>query len=196
MAIIDPGTNCAVRFSSFVTAETAGVRRVTEWRHKSQIFFAGQTSGKNWQERMAMLTRFLSESALFKLCDVYVIEAQHENNVLITLGCIVGIITTMRQNEVVVRTKRSGNDAVETMPYVIATMKASIKSAVIKNVLGITLRSKKPLADIKDLGIQVAKKIATDMGDEATLEMLVDDAKIDDIADTVCYERGFYMILE
>ena len=179
VAIIDPGTNSAIRFCVYRYSPQSGITCEVVM----QTFIAGTASGDNYTERMSMLSRSLMEHSLFRCADLYVIESQFENNVTITLGVLIGIISTIRSADVSTRTKRTGTITVDKIPYDIMTMCPSMKSAVIVD----TLHAKPNSKNIKDLGIHAAIQICQKYNDGATLEMLNDSTKKDDIADTVCY---------
>ena len=114
------------------------------------------------------------------------VEHQFENNVVISLGIIVGIIMSMRNKEVSERIKRTGVRAIDSIPFLILTLEPSMKTAMIKNYAKISKN------DMKTPGIEAAIKICSEIGDVETLNLLESGGKIDDIADTVCYEYAFY----
>jgi hypothetical protein len=189
VAIIDPGTNCAIRYSIF-----GNVGGRVEWRHVSQYFFAGTNVGSCYVERMSMLARELASSELFKTVDLYLIESQYESNVTISLGALVGIISTLRSGEVCVRTKRTGVVAVEKLPYIISTINPRYKTHLFKKHM--QPAEIKNLGDVKECGKHMARLICRMIGDRTTFDMMADVGKSDDIADTVCYESALYEILQ
>ena len=186
VAIIDPGTNCAARYSTFEFKHGELV-----WEHFCQDYFAGDATGKNYVERMAMMARYFSKNEMFLGADIYLIEDQFKANVIITLGMLIGMIVTAREREMEEYVKRgSGVAAVKKMPYLILGLDTRMKTGIIRDHLP---KSKK---DIKTEAIEVAQLLCEKIGDTETLQMLTENAKKDDIADTVCYEAAFYKFIK
>lgn len=179
VAIIDPGTNCAVRYSML----NGPARVATTFEQK---FFKGTVTGNNAIERFAMMAAFLKNDSKFCSVDLYLLEEQFESNVHLIFGVIVGIIAGLRCDSMTTRVKRGGNVAVESIPWDVYTLPQSIKRSVI---------GKCKSTDTKDRAIARATEICTAIGDGQTLSLLISGGKIDDIADTVCYEYGLYCTL-
>jgi len=76
------------------------------------------------------------------------------------------------------------------MPYLILGLDTRMKTGIIRDHLP---KSKK---DIKTEAIEVAQLLCEKIGDTETLQMLTENAKKDDIADTVCYEAAFYKFIK
>jgi hypothetical protein len=182
VAIIDPGTNTAIRYCVYRLNEQNNVM----CEIVAQDFIPGTASGTNYVQRMSMLTRTLVNQWMFKVADLYVIESQFENNVSVTLGVIMGIISGIRLNDVTLRTKRTGMVTVDKISYEVMTIHPAMKSSIILQITG----TKPKAADIKILGVQAAINICEKYNDQTTLTLMKDSSKNDDIADTVCYAEA------
>lgn len=191
---IDPGTNCAFRHCALKVSSVSpeGVASF-ETRMLGQTFFHGPTTGKDYVERMQMLSKHMIGDPACMKSDIYAIEGQFKSNVTITLGVLIGIISTLRSQEVSVRTKRTGACVPANMPYMIAELPTTLKSCGIRHVLS-TL-DKIPKEKLKRAACVAATKICTDLGDADTLKLMTDVTKSDDIADTVCYEYALFAYL-
>lgn len=190
VAILDPGTNCAIRYETF----EVGLGGTYRWTHMFQTFFAGSVAGTCYVERMAMLSRELLASEMFRTCDLYVAESQFENNVTVSLGVIIGLISAARCGDVTVRTKeRTGAIALNSMSYVITTINPRYKTKVIAMYL--RPDEIKAQKDLKKRGELAAIRICSQIYDAVTIEMLTTLSKSDDIADTVCYAKALELLL-
>lgn len=206
-ALIDPGTNCAIRTVDYEYANGVLVSRTLV----AQRLFRLTGTGDSYIERMNMLALRMSECAELGTVDAYLLEQQFESNVVITLGVIIGIIAALRKDEMRLRQKRTGTICVERMSYEVFLMNASIKSdgiAYASSLAGIDfaaaamaevcpIRPKKMAAKDKSLalktaGIYAAKYIAA--SEEETMALLL-DTKADDVADLVCYECALWFML-
>jgi hypothetical protein len=187
LAVVDPGTNCAIRY---VTVRTLiyreGAQSDLAVHIACQTFFHGTTAGDSYSERMAMLYLQLSSDRCFLKADFYVIEEQFENNVILTVGVLTGIITSLRACGIEIRTKRSGNQEPASLPYRILTTPCQFKTYAINFHEGPS--GKQTKADIKDRGVAAALKICDRDGDFRTIQMITAGSKADDIADSVCHE--------
>jgi hypothetical protein len=194
---IDPATNCAFRHTTVRTLEypvPGGPARI-QVRIRGQTFFRGSTAGGTYVERMAMLSRHLEADPHFKESDFYIIEDQFKTNVAISVGVIIGHIGAARAREVVVRTKRSGNQEPDGMPYAILTIPCKFKRHAI-NFWEDCPPGKLPEDQIKRLACAAAAKICARDGDQATIRLMDETAKNDDIADVVCHEYAIRAFLE
>ena len=187
VAVIDPGTNMAIRYCIFSSNGRGGVM----YRPISQFFFRGDLAGVNYVERMAVMSSQLLNSDIFKTVDLYIVEKQFETNVELSVGVIVGIISLLRAKDLVLKEKRSGNVAPESLSYQIMTVPAKVKKTAIEAVIGKLAKG----ADLKEGAKLAAHAICERDGDAQCLEMLRTHAKNDDIADTVCYVEGIVMCI-
>jgi len=191
IAVIDPGTNCAIRHSEVtLTVPNSNGRAGFNTRPLGQRFYAGGTAGKNYVERMAGLAAFLEGDQLFWQAHFYLVESQFEMNVAITVGVLIGIISSRRgarpEN---FRRKRTGTLAAE-LPYEILGVPPQLKSHSIHAICGQRPAQK----DIKELSIRAATEICRNIGDAEGASYL-NGKKADDAADTVCMEHAIYSFL-
>lgn len=187
VAIIDPGTNMAIRFCAYRSNGNGGIQYVPVY----QYFFRGSLAGDTYVERVAVMCHEIGKFDIFKTVDLYLIEKQFELNVELSVGVIVGAISTLRRDTLVLHRKRSGNVEPESLAYQIMTIPATVKKLAIETVTG---ERPKPAA-LKEMGTVAAMMICEGLRDERGMEMLQAHTKCDDIADTICYAEGLAIIL-
>ncbi len=191
-AIIDPGTSMAIRYCEYHVRALAPGSNGVQCRILGQAFISSKAMGKNYVERIARIDQILNDDELFKTADVYIIEAQFELNVAISVGVILGILSGIRRDGIKTRVKRgSGVVTIDDLGYDVFSVPSQFKSQIILEQTG----SKPTRANIKELGNQAALKLCTAYDDEATLNLMADSSKIDDISDTVCYGEALLKFL-
>jgi hypothetical protein len=187
IGVIDPGTNCAIRYIALRTLiHREGGQSDIAVQIACQTFFHGATAGDTYSDRMAMLYLKLQADPCFLRASFYIIEEQFENNVMLTVGVLVGIITALRAGSAEIRVKRSGNQEPVSLPYTILTSPCQFKTYAINAHEPPCGKISK--AEIKDRGVAAALKICERDGDVRTIQMITSTSKADDIADTVCHE--------
>jgi hypothetical protein len=178
MAFVDPGTNAAVRY---IEARLGEGR--PEFRVAGQEFFRckGKCAGADYSENSALLGKQLASSALFGGADYYFLENQHEKNVMITLGYIIGVLGALRAGELEVATrKRTEGYVVVRMPYRVLGVPTWYKGDVMN-------RLAPGAGDLKERAVAAAKMICERDGDDESLALMREAGVAHDIADTVCY---------
>ena len=182
--IIDPGTNCSFRYvriwidNGSILSQTLG-----------HFFFKGSSAGANFIERMSMLSKNLGQEVLFCTSDYYIIEEQFENNVYISVGVLIGIISNLRCNSV--QTRLKARSAVATpcdMPYQIYSIPCYFKTRILEQYSSIT-------GDLKLKAVEAAVKLCESTGDTNTVALMNSVIQSHDIADTVCYQKALIMFL-
>ena len=194
IATIDPGTNCSFRYTELSASQTGDNFTIAlNIINSKQTLFRGSSTGRNYTARVAAMTKFLASDECFMKTDYYIIEAQFEASMTIQIGVLLGIITTLRMGEFVTRTKRSGTVEVCELPYMVLTVPTNFKMYTIMSVLKPPHRPSRD--ELKEFAILAASKIAHGVGDEALLEMLSGEKKVDDIADAYCHEYAILTFL-
>lgn len=182
IAVIDPGTDCAIKYTELVLDENG-----LSQQSKGVWFFKGTKAGKTYFERMCVMNRDMFTDPRAKNVDIYIIESQFESNVVISVGVLIGIITSLRAQDVEYKTKRTGSVQLQSAAYTISSVRADLKTGLFKD-LGCPVKGtgKERSKKIKETAVDVASSLCERDGDIETHTLLKEGSKVHDIADALC----------